>query len=110
MIPSRCLAKLYANTLMVILNSRVRVQGSRDQPKLDQVYTSGWSQSIDVRFARNRTNLTANGATTHEAESALPGESTRAGQPQTFQKVVQLNDMTHSVRRTVSFTYGCLLT
>ncbi|KAF9258133.1 hypothetical protein L218DRAFT_821370, partial [Marasmius fiardii PR-910] len=35
MIPSRCLAKLYSNTLMVILNSRMRIQGSREESKLN---------------------------------------------------------------------------
>ncbi|KAF9258139.1 hypothetical protein L218DRAFT_820606, partial [Marasmius fiardii PR-910] len=29
MIPARCLAKLYSNTLMVILNSRMEIRGSR---------------------------------------------------------------------------------
>ncbi|KAK1231095.1 hypothetical protein PQX77_005797 [Marasmius sp. AFHP31] len=97
MLPSRCLAKLYANTLMVILNSRVRVQGSRDQPKLDQVYTAGWSQSIDVRFARTPTGRSTANGTTNEADSLAPGvEGSRSRQPQTIQKVVQLKDIRNS--------------
>ncbi|KAL0069503.1 hypothetical protein AAF712_003538 [Marasmius tenuissimus] len=96
MLPSRCLAKLYANTLMVILNSRVRVQGSRDQPKLDQVCTAGWSQSIDVRFARTPTGRSTANGMTNEVDSLAPGEGSRARQPQTIQKVVQLKDVRNS--------------
>ncbi|KAF9258145.1 hypothetical protein L218DRAFT_964739 [Marasmius fiardii PR-910] len=55
MIPSRCLAKLYSNTLMVILNSRVRIQGGRDAAKVPDVIYSGFSSSGDtIRFARHR--------------------------------------------------------
>jgi hypothetical protein len=48
-LPSRCLAKVYANTLMVILNSRIRITGSRDESKLNlSVINNG---SSDLRFA-----------------------------------------------------------
>ncbi|KAL0577829.1 hypothetical protein V5O48_004157 [Marasmius crinis-equi] len=95
MLPSRCLAKLYANTLMVILNSRMRIQGSRDDPQPNHLY-SGWSQSIDIRFARSRFSRTTNlDRTGQNFESTAPVDSSRSHPPQSVvvQKVVTLDDM-----------------
>ncbi|KAK7464990.1 hypothetical protein VKT23_006199 [Stygiomarasmius scandens] len=51
-VPARCLGKLYSNTLMAILNSRMRIPGSREDPDL---YSSSTEENpwgtIDLRFA-----------------------------------------------------------
>ncbi|KAK7051464.1 hypothetical protein VNI00_004438 [Paramarasmius palmivorus] len=78
MIPSRCLAKLYANTLMVILNSRIRIHGSRDEAKLNpgRMY-SGWSQSVDIRF-KHSTRSSTSGAGSAQNLSVPVGRSSRS--------------------------------
>ena len=56
MIPSRSLAKLYGITLMVILNSRMRIRGGRDESLVDDIYTGNWTQNgtVSIRFAGAR--------------------------------------------------------
>ncbi|ESK92408.1 hypothetical protein Moror_4539 [Moniliophthora roreri MCA 2997] len=99
MLPSRCLAKLYANTLMVILNSRLRIVGSRDEAKLSPGHMySGWSQSLDIRFkhptsGQSTRNLTVPvGVESHSSRNTASrdhDESERLDLP----KVVELNDL-----------------
>ncbi|KAG7100218.1 hypothetical protein E1B28_001993 [Marasmius oreades] len=82
MIPSRCLAKLYSNTLMVILNSRT-TRGSRDTAsKFNHVFTSGWGQSVDIRFAHSGSST--NGGTQRTISSqGGAGEPSRSSAPRT---------------------------
>ncbi|KAF5334168.1 hypothetical protein D9758_014833 [Tetrapyrgos nigripes] len=62
-VPARCLGKLYSNTLMAILNSRMRIPGSREDPELHSTsiasprdyhcYDDPWG-TIDLNFTTMR--------------------------------------------------------
>ncbi|THU79469.1 hypothetical protein K435DRAFT_768729 [Dendrothele bispora CBS 962.96] len=62
-VPARCLGKLYSNTLMAILNSRMRIPGGREDPEIFSSSTGSGGLSnesgrhgnpwatVDLRFA-----------------------------------------------------------
>ncbi|KAJ8077983.1 hypothetical protein PM082_000184 [Marasmius tenuissimus] len=62
MLPSRSLAKVYSNTLLVILNSRIRVVGSRNDAALNPSFIDqdGWS---DLKFASTAHSVARNQTT-----------------------------------------------
>ncbi|ESK90888.1 hypothetical protein Moror_16474 [Moniliophthora roreri MCA 2997] len=66
-LPSRCLAKVYANTLMVILNSRIRIAGSRDETKLNPSVVNVWS---DIKFSSILSKQQSTAATSEETGSS----------------------------------------
>ncbi|KAG7098291.1 hypothetical protein E1B28_000254 [Marasmius oreades] len=93
MLPSRILAKTYANTLMVILNSRMRITGGRGESRPHPAIIQDWSAS-SIRFASTfPRNATANVSVVEPAGVNLKVISSPVEYPrQAEQRIIPLTE------------------
>ncbi|KAL0576338.1 hypothetical protein V5O48_005636 [Marasmius crinis-equi] len=91
MLPSRSLAKVYSNTLLVILNSRIRIMGSRVDARLHPSFINreDWT---DLKFASTVRNTTTS-AMNAESRGAAATRVQYPTRPRDELNVTPLNEL-----------------